>query len=318
MARHRPTIVLVLLSLLALAAMAAFMTVGAKGQWSFVLPFRGIRLAALLLVAYAVAVSTVLFQTITNNRILTPSIMGFDALYILIQTVVVFAFGSAHLASLGPNVLFVVEVAVMVAFSALLYRWLLSGDVRGLHLLLLVGVIFGALFRSLSNLMQRMIDPLDFAVLQDRFFASFNTVHSEILGMAGLAVVAVSVAGWRLFRTFDVLALGRENAINLGLEHRRLISVVLVLVTILVSVSTALVGPVTFFGLLVANLAYQLAGSPRHGVVLPVAILLAVICLVGGQIVLQHLFAFDTALSVVIEFLGGITFILLLLSRTRR
>lgn len=310
--------VLVLLALAAALSVVAFMTIGANGHWSFVLPFRGTKLAALLLVAYAIAVSTVLFQTITNNRILTPSIMGFDALYVLIQTVVVFSFGVAHFASLGPNVMFVVEVTAMVAFSALLYRWLLSGEMRSLHLLLLVGIVFGVLFRSLSNLMQRMIDPMDFTVLQDRFFASFNTVHGEILLISSLAVFAVSVAGWRLFHAFDVLALGRENAINLGVEHKRVVTILLMLVTILVSVSTALVGPVTFFGLLVANLAYQLVGTSRHSVVLPVAILLAVICLVAGQTILERLFAFNTALGVIIEFLGGITFILLLLRRAAR
>lgn len=317
MAKIRPATLLVLLSLAAFVAMVAFMTVGAKGNWSFVLPFRATKLAAILLVAYAIALSTVLFQTITNNRILTPSIMGFDALYVLIQTVVVFAFGASHFAYLGPNILFAVEIIVMVAFSALLYRWLLSGEVRSLHLLLLVGVIFGVLFRSLSNLMQRMIDPLDFIALQDRFFASFNTVHSELLLISFLVVLAASAVGWRLVHTFDVLALGRENAINLGIEHKRVVTILLMFVTILVSVSTALVGPVTFFGLLVANLAYQLSGTSRHSVVLPVAVLLAIICLFAGQTILERLFAFNTALSVIIEFLGGITFILLLL-RTKR
>ncbi|WP_280141845.1 iron chelate uptake ABC transporter family permease subunit [Mesorhizobium sp. YR577] len=83
------------------------------------------------------------------------------------------------------------------------------------------------------------------------------------------------------------------------------------------ALSNQTAGPVTFFGLLVANLAYQLAGTSRHSIVLPMAILLAIICLVAGQTVLERLFAFNTALSVIIEFLGGITFILLLL-RTKR
>lgn len=316
--RSRPAAALVLLALLAALSMAAFMTLGVKGRWDFVLPFRATKLAAMLLVAYSIAVSTVLFQTITGNRILTPSIMGFDALYILIQTLVVFLFGAAHFAEVGPGIMFALETAAMVGFSAVLYRWMLSGELRGLHLLMLVGIVFGVLFRSLSNLMQRMIDPNEFAVLQDRFFASFNTVHSELLLIAAALVLAASAGVWRLFHTFDVLALGRETAINLGVAHKRTIAAILVLVTVLVSVSTALVGPVTFFGLLVANLAYQVAGTSRHAVVLPAAVLLAVICLVGGQLVLERVFSFDTALSIVIEFLGGITFIALVLRRTVR
>ena len=85
---------LVLLTVALLVSMGLFMTINSGGHWDFVLPFRGAKLVALLVVAYAIAISTILFQTITSNRILTPYIMGFDALYLLIQTVLIFVFGS--------------------------------------------------------------------------------------------------------------------------------------------------------------------------------------------------------------------------------
>jgi iron complex transport system permease protein len=166
--------------------------------------------------------------------------------------------------------------------------------------------------------MQRIIDPNEFVVLQDRLFANFNSVDGNLLAVSAAAVIAVSVIGWRLMHTYDVLALGRETAVNLGVDHNRVTSVVLMLVAILVSVSTALVGPVTFFGLLVANLAYQIAGTHKHRFILPVASLLAIICIVGGQLVLERIFAFDTALSIVIEFVGGIVFLALLIRGTAR
>jgi iron complex transport system permease protein len=303
---------------IALLAAVAFMTIGAKGSWSFILSFRGTKLAAMVLVAYAIAVSTVLFQTVTNNRILTPSIMGFDALYILIQTVIVFFFGAVHVDWIGPNIRFITETVVMVLFAGSLYYWLFSGAARSLHLVMLVGIICGVFFRSLSNLMQRMLDPDLFAVLQDRFFASFNTINADILTLSAIIVAAVSLYGWRLLHVFDVLALGREPAINLGVDHRRVVRLILLMVTVLVAVSTALVGPITFFGLLVANLAYMLAGSGKHRVVLPIAVLLAIICIVGGQTILERAFAFNTALSVIIEFLGGLVFIILLVRGNAR
>jgi iron complex transport system permease protein len=272
----------------------------------------------MVLVAYAIAVSTVLFQTVTNNRILTPSIMGFDALYILIQTVIVFFFGAVHVDWIGPNIRFITETVVMVLFAGSLYYWLFSGAARSLHLVMLVGIICGVFFRSLSNLMQRMLDPDLFAVLQDRFFASFNTINADILTLSAIIVAAVSLYGWRLLHVFDVLALGREPAINLGVDHRRVVRLILLMVTVLVAVSTALVGPITFFGLLVANLAYMLAGSGKHRVVLPIAVLLAIICIVGGQTILERAFAFNTALSVIIEFLGGLVFIILLVRGNAR
>lgn len=68
----------------------------------------------------------------------------------------------------------------MVGFVLIFFRWLLSRVIRSLHLMLVVGVFF----RSLSGLMQRLIDLNEFAVLQDRLFASCNTVNSELLGAA--------------------------------------------------------------------------------------------------------------------------------------
>jgi iron complex transport system permease protein len=314
----RPALALVVLAVLALVAVTCFMTLGAKGSWSFVLGFRGKKLAGLTLVAYAVSVSTVLFQTATNNRILTPSIMGFDALYVLIKTSIVFFLGIGALISIDAQLQFAFEVVVMVVFSSILFRWLFLGEERSLHLLVLVGIVFGILFRSFSNLMQRMLDPGSFNVLQDSFYASFATTDATLLGVSTLIVGVASLVGWRIMHTFDVLSLGRAHAINLGVDYKRTVMTILVLVSVLVSVSTALVGPITFFGLLVATLAHSLVGNSKHRFVLPAAFLLAIICLVGGQTILERVFEFDTALSIIVEFLGGITFIILVLRRTAR
>lgn len=306
------------LALALVAAAVAFLVVDAQGPWGFVLELRSRRLAALALVGTAVAVATVLFQTVTDNRVLTPSVMGFDALYVLLQTSVLFAVGSARLAGVDPRARFAVEVVLMVALSGVLFRWLFLGARRSLHLLLLVGIVLGVLFRSVSGLLQRLIDPNEFQVLQDRLFASFNAVHADLLGPAALLVAGAGVAAWRLRSRLDVLLLGRETATALGVDHRRTVAAVLAVVAVLVSVSTALVGPVTFFGLLVAHLAYRAAGTHRHAVVLPVAALVATVVLAGGQAVLEHLLGLDTALSVVVEVAGGLVLLTVLVREGRR
>lgn len=81
---------LVLLSLIALAAIIIFMTINLKGNIQYILVHRGLILATMLLVAFAAGIATILFQTVTNNRILTPSVMGLEALFILIQTMLIF------------------------------------------------------------------------------------------------------------------------------------------------------------------------------------------------------------------------------------
>ncbi len=314
----RQRLVLAGLGLLALAAVACFMLLGVRGNWAFVLPFRATKLLGLVLVAYSIAVSTVLFQTVTNNRILTPAIMGFDTLFILIQTVVIFFFTSRALATVDPRLQFLLQVAVMVGFSLLLFRWLFAGGERSLHLLVLVGIVFGVFFRSVANLMQRMMDPNEFLVLQDSFFASFNTIDRTLLGTSVVVVALASLALWRLHRSLDVVSLGRATAIGLGVDYKATVLKLLVIMAVLVSVSTALVGPVTFFGLLVVSLAHALAGDGRHRHILPASILIAVICLVGGQALMERVFSFGTALSIIIEFLGGLVFIGLILRGAAR
>jgi len=314
----RPAIVLAGLGLLAAASVVAFMTLGARGSWSFVLSFRGQRLLALILVAYAIAVSTVLFQTVTNNRILTPSIMGFDALYVLVQTSVVFFLGAHMLVLADPYTRFLTEVALMAGFAWVLFRWLFLGEERSLYLLILIGIVVGIFFRSLSAFMQRVLDPNAFQVLQDALFASFQNVDTTLLWMSFALVAAVTLVLWRIAHSFDVLALGRPQAISLGVDYPKTVMTILTMVAVLVAVSTALVGPITFFGLLVASLARALLGTGLHRHVLPAAVLLGIVALVGGQTVLERVFSFNTALSIIVEFLGGLVFIFLIVRGAAR
>ncbi len=316
--RLSPMVRMGIIFLIAAALIAVYMTIDSRGNWDFILPFRGRKVMAIIVVSTAIAVSTVIFQTVTGNRILTPSIMGFDSLYMLIQTIAIFTMGGSQLLQTDPKTRFLVDVIVMVMFSGLLFWWLFIKANRTLHLLVLIGIIFGILFRSITSLLQRMIDPTDFAVLQDTGFASFNSVDTTLVGLSAGIVTAVIVVIALRNRVLDALMLGRASAISIGVEHQREVMIVLTMTAVLVSVSTALVGPITFFGLLVAHLAYQTIGSAGHRYTIPAATLYAVIFLLGGQMVLERVFNFNSSLSVMVEFFGGLLFILLLLKASSK
>lgn len=128
--------------------------------------------------------------------------------------------------------LFLAQCAVMTGFSWLVYRTLFSGRLQSLHLVMLVGLVLGVLFRSLSDLMQRIMAPNDFIVLQDRLFANFNTVNSDVLLIQALAVLAVTLTGVRSLSPFDVLALGRDTAISLGVDYKKTVTLILILVAV--------------------------------------------------------------------------------------
>jgi iron complex transport system permease protein len=309
---------LVLLAAVVVVLVAVFLFTGVTGSWEFALTFRARKIAVMVVVGAAIGASTVLFQTVTGNRILTPSIMGFDALYMLVQTVTVFFFGVTVLATADPILQWTIQVALMMACAVLLFRWVFGAAGRSLHLVLLVGLVVGVLFRSVTSLMQRMMDPTDFAVLQDASFASFTTADPRLLAVSALVLIGCGIFLWRSCPRFDVVGLGEQCAISLGVNYRWCTTRSILVISLLVATSTALVGPVTFLGLIAANLGYALVRTYRHVYTIPAAALVGVAFLVGGQLVLERVFGLTTALSIIIEFVGGIVFVALLLGGRRR
>ncbi|GIP28880.1 putative ABC transporter permease protein YclO [Paenibacillus sp. J23TS9] len=308
---------LIFLSIIALALILVFMFIQAGGNWDYVLPRRGKKVLAMIITGGAIAFSTVVFQTITNNRILTPSIMGLDSLYMLFQTFMVYIFGSAGLTMMGKNINFILSVGLMALFSVVFYKLLFKREGQNIYFLLLLGLIFGTLFQSLSTFMEVLIDPNEFQIVQDKMFASFNNVSTELLWISIILMAAVTVYFARYAKYLDVIALGKDQAVNLGVDYDRVVKRMLVVVAILISIATALVGPITFLGLLVANVSYQFMRTFRHHFLILGAMLLSIIALVGGQLLVERVFTFSTTLSVIINLAGGVYFIYLLLKESK-
>lgn len=308
---------LIALGALALALIAVFMTIDGSGNWDYILPRRSKKILAILLTGTAISVSTVVFQTLTNNKILTPTLIGLDSMYVLLQTAIVFLFGSATLTSMAKNVQFALAVGLMVLFAGMLYKFLFNREGNHLYFLLLVGIICGTFFSSISSFMQMLLDPNDFLIVQDKMFASFNNMNTDVLILSIVLVLLVLLYFYRDFKYLDVMALGKEHAVNLGVPHGRITKRLLVAVALLVAVSTALVGPVTFLGLLVSNVAYRLLSTFRHKVVIAGTVLISIVALVGGQLIVERVFTFSTTLSVILNFVGGIYFLYLLLKESK-
>lgn len=308
---------LAVVAALAVASMIAFVGIDSGGDLAFTLELRGTKVATMVLVGWATGVSTVAFHTVTNNRILTPSVLGLDALFAFFVTLLAFVFGATFTGVLGPYGSFAVTLALMVAFG-----WALTGLLTRrktqVHLLVLIGIVLGTLLRSLSSLLTRMMDPTTFLVLQGNLFASFNATQPALLAPAAVLTVGGSWWLWHRRHELDVIALGRDHATSLGVDWSRLVREVLLVSVVLVSVSTALVGPITFLGLLVANIAYEVTATGRHGVTMPMAGLVAIVTLVGGQAILEQVFGLATVLSVIIEFGGGLLFIWLVLRGSKK
>lgn len=303
------------LSVILFASALAFVTIGATNWNSLIIELRLVKIWGLIIVGLSVGIATVILQTLAMNRILTPGIMGFDALFVFIQSVLIALVGGIAFSSIAPGLKFSGEVVAMASLSAMLFAAVLARGSSDVTRLLLIAVVIGMLLRSLSAFVQRLLDPSEFAILQGEMFASFGTIDETNLAYSTFALlIALPVIAW-LSPQLDVMLLGRAKASSLGVNHRRLLLIGLATVSVLSAVSTALVGPITFLGLLIASLARVMVASYHHAILLPVSGLLGAVALVCGQLAFERLFAAQTALAFVIEALGGLLFLALVFRR---
>jgi len=304
---------------IALLAITLFLVYGLNvNNYEYNLSKRIPRVVAIIITGGSIAFSSIIFQTITNNRIITPSVLGLDSLYGFLQSFVVFIFGTSSIVMTDGRVNFLVSSFLMILGSMILYKFLLGNGKSNIYFLLLVGTIFGTLFKSLSTFMQVLIDPNDYVVLQSKLFASFTNVNTSILLVVIITLLIIFAFIYDDMRKIDVLHLGRDNSISLGVDYDRISKKLLIVVSILISISTALVGSITFLGILVVNLSYQLIKSYKHKYLIASSILISIIALVGGQFIVERLLNYNTKISIIINFIGGAYFIYLLLKENKQ
>ncbi|EAJ1912299.1 TPA: iron chelate uptake ABC transporter family permease subunit [Campylobacter jejuni] len=303
---------MLILSFLTLGMIGIFILVDLNGFDEYALKSRFLQIAAIIIVAICIAVSTVIFQTLCNNKILTPAIIGLDSLYMLLQSALIFSFGAVNLSVYKNDINFLITLVCMVVFSLGLYKILFSSD-RSIYLIMLLGLVFGTLFSTLSSFFEVLIDPDEFMVIQGRMFASFDNIAFDVLILAYIISFLSFIWIFRYMKFLDPLNLGKDLAINLGINYQKISKQLMIIIAILTSISTALVGPITFLGLLVVNITYELFKTAKHSILLSACILISILALLGGVFFVSRVFDYNATISVVINFLGGIYFIYLVL-----
>ncbi|MBS4957778.1 MAG: iron chelate uptake ABC transporter family permease subunit [Clostridium sp.] len=310
---------IIILSVLVLVLVSSFLFIGVNSiNFKYALYRRIPKIYAMILTGGAIGFSSLIFQTVTNNRILTPSILGIDSLYVLLQTTVVFLLGSSSAIMSNGNMNFIISIVAMLLFSSLMYKFIFKKGSKNIFTLLLVGVVCGTLFESLTTFMQVLIDPVEFQMVQDKMQASFNNIKTDLLFISSIVIIVCIGYVYDYLKILDVMALGRDEAINLGVDYDKMVKKILVVVVLLTSVATALVGPITFLGLLVVNIARQLIATYKHSILGIATILISTIALIGGQLLVEHLMDFGVSVSVIINFVGGIYFIYLVMKERNR
>ena len=309
---------LILLAALAALAAAAYLLVEIDPQYAaFAMRLRIPKLIVMLIAAFAIGGASIVFQSVINNTIVTPCLLGMNSLYTLIHTAVVFAAGSGSVLAVNGNISFAVDLVIMGVTATLIYSYLFRKTNHNVLYVLLIGTVLTSFFTSIQSTLTRVMDPNEYDTLLSTLVASFSNVNAEII-LFSIVLLAVLVFLLRRdLALLNVLTLGKAQAINLGVDYDKSIRRLLLGVTLAIAVATAVVGPISFMGLIVANLARQLLKTYRHSQLMLGSIFFGMIVLVGGQLIVEHVYSYAIPISVFITVGGGVYFLYLLLTKRK-
>lgn len=320
-AYRKNIIKLIVIALIAIIIVAAFLFIGVKFHnhklLRYAMKLRIPKVIAMIITAFAIGAATIIFQSVINNTIVTPCLLGMNALYTLIHTSVVFVLGSGSILFTNDNLSFLVDLVLMGIIATVVYSWLFKMTGHNVLYVLLVGTVLTSFFSSIQSTLTRVMGPNEYDTLLTSLVASFSNINSEIIIFSVIILALIGVIFRKELALLDVITLGKEQAINLGVDYDRCIRRLLLAVTLCIAVATAMVGPISFLGLIIANISRQLLKTYRHTQLIAGAALMGVIALIGGQFIVERVFVYSIPISVFITVAGGIYFLYLILKGSR-
>ena len=320
-AYRKNIIKLIVIALIAIIIVAAFLFIGVKFHnhklLRYAMKLRIPKVIAMIITAFAIGAATIIFQSVINNTIVTPCLLGMNALHTLIHTSVVFVLGSGSILFTNDNLSFLVDLVLMGIIATVVYSWLFKMTGHNVLYVLLVGTVLTSFFSSIQSTLTRVMDPNEYDTLLTSLVASFSNINSEIIIFSVIILALIGVIFRKELALLDVITLGKEQAINLGVDYDRCIRRLLLAVTLCIAVATAMVGPISFLGLIIANISRQLLKTYRHTQLIAGAALMGVIALIGGQFIVERVFVYSIPISVFITVAGGIYFLYLILKGSR-
>lgn len=281
--------------------------------FQYILSLRVPTLAVMIIASVAIGSASMIFQSIINNRIVTPCLLGMNSMYTLVHTAVVFAVGSGSILATNANLSFAVDLIVMSVAATFVYSYLFKKTGNNVLYVLLIGTVLSSFFGSIQSTMIRVMDPNEYDVLLTTLVADFNHVNVEVIVFSLILLVALTILLWKDLMLLDVITLGKDQAINLGVDYDRTVRRLLLGVVLCIAIATAMVGPISFLGLIIANLARQLLKTHKHSQLIVGAALLGMLAMIAGQMISQHVFSYAVPISTFITIGGGIYFLYLLL-----
>jgi len=320
--KRRTLLKFTLLALISLAVIAIYFFSGLNFEnerlMNYQISRRLPKILAILMTSFAIGTASLVFQSVINNTIVTPCLLGMDSLYTLIHTLVYFFAGLSSLAVTNKIFSFGLDLAIMAGVSTVIYSYLFKKTGHNILYVILIGTVLTSLFASLQSTLVRVMDPNEYESLLTTLTASFENINTSIMFFSFVILVLLLCIFKKDLDLLNVMTLGKNQAINLGINFNRTSRHLLLFVTLYMSVATALVGPLSFLGLIVANLSRQLFQTYRHSILIAGSAIFGMIALFLGQIIVERFLSYNIPVSVFITIGGGIYFLYLLLSQSIR
>lgn len=310
---------LILLAVLVIVVCALYLLVNAYPEkpqlFRYILSRRIPTLIVMLIAAFSIGSASIIFQSIINNRIVTPCLLGMNSMYTLVHTAIVFTVGSGHVITTNSNLSFAVDLVVMGVTATFLYSYMFRKTGNNVLYVLLIGTVLSSFFGSIQSTMIRVMDPNEYDALLTTLVADFSNINAEVIVFSLVLLTALVIFLWEDLKLLDVITLGKAQAINLGVDYDRTVRRLLLGVVLCIAIATAMVGPISFLGLIIANLSRQMLKTHRHTHLITGAALVGMLAMIAGQLISQHIFSYAVPISTFITIGGGIYFLYLLLSK---
>lgn len=273
---------------------------------------RSYYLIAMIVSSSLIAFASLSFQTLTQNRILTPSVLGFDSIFNATQTIILFIFGSKSILLSNSYINFSITSFVMIIISFVVYAYLLKKYSKHIAFLLLFGLVISTLLRSSSSFFQILMNPDEFQSLVSLTTVSITNIDTKLILWTLPFMIIIIYLFYRKSSQYDVMALGRDSALSLGLDYDKTQRSTLIYLSSAIAISTALIGPMTFLGLIAVNSARELLKTYKHTQLFITSSLISIVLLVFGQLIIEQI-GFITSVTVLLNLVGGVYLITLIL-----
>lgn len=272
-----------------------------------------------LLAGAALAVSGLMLQTLFQNPLAGPSILGISSGANLGVAIVMLYFGG--MISLGPDVSLGMNISsILAAFigagAILLLILYFSSRIRSNVLVLIIGMMVGYLASSGISILNSLATSESVKSYVLWGLGSFSDVSSSQLPFYSISIIVGLLASILLIKPLNALLLGDRYASNLGVNIKWTRIWILIITGYLTAIVTAFCGPISFIGLAVPHLARIMLGTSNQQLLLPATLLIgAAIALVCNLLVVLPLSNSPLPLNAVTPFLGAPIILYVILSK---